>query len=219
MSPALLVLELPGRGPFQARNSPATRVPSHGTWDFGTAHALDLVPVDLRGRSAPPTWRTLLATEDPARFVGFGIDINAPVAGRVIQAHDAEPDGPARRSPLAYLAFAKGQPERIRAGLAAVAGNHVVIGTAEGPFVLVAHLRQGSLAVRIGEQVAVGQRLGACGNSGNSTQPHVHLQATDSANWQTAHAVPFVFRAFREALTGSVRHHTLPKDGDSVVSW
>lgn len=218
MNPAALVLELPGPGPFQARNSPATRVPSHGTWAFGAAYAIDLVPVDARGRSAPPTWRTLLSTEDPARFVGFGIDVTAPAAGRVIHAHATEPDGPVRRSPVAYLALARGQSARIRAGLAAVAGNHVVIATGGGAFVLVAHLRRGSLAVRIGDDIAVGQRLGACGNSGNSTQPHVHLQAVDSDDRQKAQAVPFAFRAFREAASGRLVRNATPRDGDTVIA-
>lgn len=65
-----LLLEVPGSGRWQARNSPARRIPSHGTDAFGSSHAIDLVPVDARGRSGPIGWRTLLATEDPARFVG-----------------------------------------------------------------------------------------------------------------------------------------------------
>lgn len=44
----------------------------------------------------------------------------------------------------------------------------------QGEHSLIAHLAQGSLAVRVGEQVTAGQRVGTCGNSGRSTLPHLH---------------------------------------------
>lgn len=37
--------------------------------------------------------------------------------------------------------------------------------------------------------------MGACGNSGNSTQPHLHLQATDSTNWDGARGLPIAVRS------------------------
>jgi hypothetical protein len=36
--------------------------------------------------------------------------------------------------------------------------------------------------------------VGECGNSGNSTEPHVHVQVTDSTNWPSAQGIPIVFR-------------------------
>lgn len=196
--PAPLLLELPGEGRWQARNSPARRVPSHGTDAFGGRYAIDLVPVDARGRSGPIGWRTLLATEDPARFTGWGRPVVAPVAGVVVIAHDGEPDAPVRRSPLAYPGFVRTQPARVRRGLPGLAGNCVVIDAgAGGPFVLVAHLRNGSVGVRAGDLVRPGRPIGVCGNSGNSTQPHVHLQASDSLDWATARGLPVAFTAYR----------------------
>jgi Peptidase family M23 len=59
--------------------------------------------------------------------------------------------------------------------------------------VLLAHLQRGSLHVRAGDAVRIGDTVGACGNSGNSTQPHVHVQATDSLDWAAAHGVPISF--------------------------
>ena len=195
---APLVLEVPGAGRWQARNSPARRVPSHGTDAFGGRYAIDLVPVDARGRSGPIGWRTLLATEDPTRFAGWGRPVVAPVAGVVALVHDGEPDARVRRSPAAYPGFALTQAARARRGLSGLAGNCVVIAVAAGgPFVLVAHLRNGSVGVRAGDRVAAGQPIGGCGNSGKSTQPHVHLQVSDSIDWPTARGLPFAFAAYR----------------------
>ena len=60
-----LVLQYPLQGRFRARNSPARRVPSHGTHLMGTTYAIDLIPVDARGRFATWSWRSMLATEAP----------------------------------------------------------------------------------------------------------------------------------------------------------
>jgi hypothetical protein len=162
---------------------------------MGTTYAIDLIPVDAQGRVAARTWRTLVATEAPERFLGFGAPVLAPSSGTVVVAHDGEEDHEARRSQPALLSYLAGQGRRILDGPAAIAGNHVVIAVGrDGPFVLVAHLRRGSLRVRVGEQVTVGRLLAECGNSGNSTQPHVHLQVTDSIEWGTARGLPLAFR-------------------------
>ena len=190
-----IVLELPFRGRWMAQNSPARRVPSHGTHRLGTTYAIDFIPVDDAGRSAPRTWRSFVATERPERFHGFGAPILAPADGTVVLAHDSEPDHEARRSQPALLSYALSQASRVRAGAAAIAGNHVVIALASGgPYVLLAHVRAGSVRVRVGDAVRVGAEVGACGNSGNSTEPHVHVQVTDSVDWETAHGLPMAFR-------------------------
>jgi hypothetical protein len=195
MDGSAVLLDLPFRGRWLARNSPARRVPSHGTDAFGVTYAIDYIAVDDRGRSAPRTWRTLLSVEAPELFRGFGEPILAPAAGTVVIAHDGEPDHAARRSQLALVPYAIGQARRVRAGVAAIAGNHVVVALEPGgPFVLLAHLRRGSVRVRPGQPVRSGDRLGECGNSGNSTQPHVHVQATDSTHWPTAKGLPLAFR-------------------------
>src|SRR5690606_23743425 len=87
-----LVLDYPFTGRWLTRNSPARRVPSHGTHLMGTTYAIDFIPVDDHGRSAPWSWRAAVATEPPEAFVGFGRPVLAPCAGRVVVAHDGEPD-------------------------------------------------------------------------------------------------------------------------------
>ncbi|WOP17729.1 M23 family metallopeptidase [Raineyella sp. LH-20] len=202
-----VTLRLPFTGRWRALNSPARRVPSHGSALYGESHAIDFVAVDERGRTAAiRDWRTVLATEPPERFVGFGRPILAPVAGRVMVAHDGEPDHAARRSQPALLRYALGQAGRIRQGVAVIAGNHVILhDPASGTYVALVHLRAGSLAVRPGDEVAVGQLLGECGNSGNSTEPHVHVQVMDALDLRVARGVPLLFADFREWPAGRRR--------------
>jgi hypothetical protein len=58
----------------------------------------------------------------------------------------------------------------------AKAGNHVVIQPAgTGLYILLAHMKRGSIRVRKGDRVHAGQILGLVGNSGNTTEPHLHI--------------------------------------------
>lgn len=193
--PGAVILEYPFRGYWRVENSPARRIPSHGTHAFGLTYAIDFVAVDERGRSAPWGLRSMMGTEPPERFVGYGVPIVAPASGIVAAVHDGEPDHEARRSPLSLVPYMLSQRVRAQRGAVGLAGNHIVIAHDHGgPFVLLGHLQRGSIVVRPGQEVRVGQTMGACGNSGNSTEPHVHIQATDSIDWTEARGIPLAFR-------------------------
>lgn len=219
---AVIELSLPFVGLWRAQNSPSRRVPSHGSDLFGERYAIDFVSVDDRRRTAAiRDWRTLLATEPPERFFAFGRPLLAPASGIVADLHEGELDHEGRRSQLALLPYALGQAARLRRGLAAITGNYVTISLSDGShFVALAHLRAGSVRVRIGQQVVEGEQIADCGNSGNSTQPHVHIQAMDSADLSVARGVPMTFRAFREwpsrAKGWQVREGGMPGEGAVV---
>ncbi|MEO1244975.1 MAG: peptidoglycan DD-metalloendopeptidase family protein [Pseudomonadota bacterium] len=59
------------------------------------------------------------------------------------------------------------------------AGNHVILNLGNDEFALFAHLRQDSIAVEKGDKVAAGEVLGLCGNSGNTSEPHLHFHIQD----------------------------------------
>ena len=210
-----VLLSLPFAGRWLVQNSPANRVPSHGTELLGSSHAIDFVGVDERHRTARMSdWRTLIATESPERFVAFGRPILAPCDGTVVAVHDGEPDHEARRAPLPLVAYLLSQASRLREGAAAIAGNHVII-EHRGTFVALVHLRRDSLRVAVGDRLSVGDQLGECGNSGNSTQPHVHVQAMDSRDLSVARGVPLAFRDYRE-WPGGMRVMGIPRNGSVV---
>ena len=217
-----VMITLPFFGLWLAQNSPARRVPSHGSDLMGERYAIDFVGVDDRRRSAPRRdWRTLLATEPAERFFAFGRSVLAPVGGIVVAAHDGEVDHVARRSQLALVPYALSQGARLRQGLNAIAGNHLIIAARDSDaFIALVHLRSGSVGVRVGEQVVTGQPLAECGNSGNSTQPHLHVQAMDSLDLATARGIPMQFRHFRERARGasqfSRRQSGIPAEGSVV---
>ncbi len=65
------------------------------------------------------------------------------------------------------------------------AGNHVVIQVAEGEYLFVAHMQPGSIQVRVGETVSAGQVIGLAGNSGNTSEPHIHVHLQDTPDMFT----------------------------------
>lgn len=75
------------------------------------------------------------------------------------------------------------------------AGNVIVIELDNGLFVVLAHLRQGSVRVENGDSVRTGDLLAQVGNSGNTTMPHLHLQVQTHADlWDPDNrSVPFAF--------------------------
>ena len=216
--PVTLSLPLAGRALVQ--NSPARRVPSHGTSLMASTYAIDLVPVDSLGRrTAGRDWRTLLSTEPPERFVGFGAPVLAPAGGTVVHVHDGEPDHPARRSQLALVPYMLGQADRFRLGTVGIAGNYVVLELEDQRgFVAMVHLQRGSIRVSQGDVVRRGQHLAACGNSGNSTEPHLHLQVMDGADPMAAAGVPMGFDRFLEHHRGVTRlvESGLPAEGSII---
>lgn len=219
--PVVVELDLPFTGRWLVRNSPARRVPSHGTDLLGTRYAIDFVGVDERRRTADRRdWRTVLSTEAVERFVAFGRPILAPADGRVVHVHDGEVDHVARRSQLTLMPYMLGQAGRLRQGMAGLAGNHVVIALDDGVFVALCHLRAGSVAAAVGAAVTAGQPVGECGNSGNSTQPHVHLQVMDDTDPSVARGVPVAFRRFHEWTRRSteprLRESSVPEEGAVV---
>ncbi len=177
----------PVAGRWTALNSPTSRVPSHGVHAWAQTYAIDLVCEPADGRRPPFGWLPL--ARRPTDFPGFGAPVRAPVSGVVVRAHDRLRDHWTRTSPLGLVYFVL-ESVRELLGPLFVLGNHVVIRGDTGVHILVAHLRRGSLRVGKGDAVSGGDVVGECGNSGNSTEPHVHLQAMDSANVWVAAALP-----------------------------
>jgi hypothetical protein len=197
-------LAYPFTGRWLTQNSPANRVPSHGTDLFASSFAIDFVPVDAAGGTARFTLRSLLRPEPPDRFPGFGRPVLSPTNGVVVGVHQTSPDHQSFRG-LPSVGYALTQRRRAAEGWSALAGNHVMIETGDGPLVAVCHLQRDSVPVRLGEEVRVGDVLGRCGNSGNSTEPHVHVQAIDGVDVNKAAAVPITFGG------------RLPRNGEIVI--
>ncbi|MGD9528777.1 MAG: M23 family metallopeptidase [Pseudonocardia sp.] len=102
-------------------------------------------------------------------YAVFGAPVLAVADGRVTEVVDGHPDAPVG-----------GRTWR------AMAGNHVVLDIGGGHHVLYGHLQQGSIAVGPGDVVRRGDVIGRVGDSGNSDEPHLHLQVQNTPTFDVA---------------------------------
>jgi murein DD-endopeptidase MepM/ murein hydrolase activator NlpD len=132
--------------------------------------------VDILGLDGGRRGQGILPAE-LERYAIYGRPVYAPVTGTIRFAVDDRPDAPI------------GEPDPAHAP-----GNHVVI-EADGVRIVLAHLQPGSVAVRTGDPVEEGALLGLVGNSGNSTEPHLHLHAETTGDGGATVPVHMLFEA------------------------
>jgi len=186
-----LAVAPPVHGTWRAANSPASRVPSHGLHAYGQTYAIDLV-YQPAGTPAPGfSWWPL--ARRPSDFPGFGQPVLAAAPGRVVRVRRGARDHWSRTSvPGVIYLLVEGMIREVL-GVGRVVGNHVVVDLGDGRYALYAHLQRRSAAVRPGDVVTAGQPLGRCGNSGNSSEPHLHFQLMDRPAPAFAAGLPFRF--------------------------
>ena len=124
------------------------------------------------------------------QYFAFGAEVVSVAEGTVVSVRDDMPEETPRQPPAAV----KGPGDYL--------GNHVVVQIRADVWAVYAHLQPGSTPVRAGERVATGQRIGRLGNSGNSTQAHLHFQLSDGPDALTSTSLPFVFD--RYTLAGTI---------------
>jgi murein DD-endopeptidase MepM/ murein hydrolase activator NlpD len=166
--------------------------------------ALDFVAVDEYKRPYPGRLllRHLFYRLPVQQTYAWAKPVYAPCEGVVATALDGCED---RHSLSLLCDLATGlifRPRRIDADFRPFGGNHVVLQTAFG-YCLMAHLRQGSVAVAPGEHVGVGQVLAEVGNSGSSIQPHLHFQLMREPDPFSANLIPFRFSRYERRLGGT----------------
>lgn len=105
--------------------------------------------------------------------------ILAPAAGRIVDAVDGLPDQAIGTANTA-------QPD----------GNHVILDLGHDEYALLAHFRQGSVRVKAGDLVEEGTELGRCGNSGNTSEPHLHFHLQNHPRFGEGDGLPAFFRDY-----------------------
>ncbi|MEV8405463.1 M23 family metallopeptidase [Streptomyces niveus] len=184
----------PVSGRWTALNSPATKVPSHGIHSYGQTYAIDILAApDPDPR--PPFAMLWPLVRGNSHYPAFGAPVLAVADATVVQVLNGRRDHLTRTSlpALAWMMLIE-SPLRESAGPSWIVGNHVVLDLGDGTYAMYAHLKQGSVTVAAGDRVRAGQRIAACGNTGNSTESHVHFQLMDGPDLDTARGIPFTWR-------------------------
>jgi murein DD-endopeptidase MepM/ murein hydrolase activator NlpD len=180
-------------GRWLAAEGPGNRLSHHwgsmvaidGTLSDPQRFAIDWFGLDdgdhaFRGPRASPA-----ATTDED-WIGYGGDVLAVADGVVVDARD----GIANGTPLAPQDTPDDLTNRT------LYGNFVVLRIAPGRYAHYAHLRSGSLAVRIGQRVRRGAVIGHLGQTGAAGAPHLHFHISDRPTFEQSQGLPFVIDAF-----------------------
>ena len=123
---------------------------------WGQGHGVDIIAIDRWGFRAAG-----LLPAEPDEYVTSGRPVIAPCAGEVIAAVDGLPDMQVPRVDHDHLA-----------------GNHVIL-RCSGADILLGHFRRGTVTVRVGDKLSVGDAIAQVGNSGNTSEPHLHVHAQE----------------------------------------
>lgn len=170
---------------LEYRTKTALRLPFEGAWHvFWGGRTLD-----QNYHTAYPDQRfayDLLILEDGSTHTGdgkrnedyhcFGKRLVAPGDGTVVAAANDVPDNvPGEMDPANAL------------------GNHVIIDHGNGEFSFLAHFQEGSVQVQVGDEVSAGDFLGLAGNSGNTSEPHLHYHLQTTPDFNAGEGLPSQF--------------------------
>jgi hypothetical protein len=144
-------------------------------------------------------------------YRSYGQPVYAVADGTITEVKDGIPENTPRTSSGA-----------VEITFETLAGNHVIERIGEGVYATFAHLQPGSVRVKLGARVHLGQMLGLLGNSGNSNAPHLHFQICDANSVLGCEGLPYAISSFevegRWKPDGSVTTHSfeLPTEGEVV---
>jgi murein DD-endopeptidase MepM/ murein hydrolase activator NlpD len=164
-------LRLPFRGAWSVVWGGRTLEQNYHAFSRDQRFAMDLLIV-RSGRTHEGEGKAL------TDYYCYGQDVLAPAAGKVVWAQDSLPDN------------APGQMDPAHA-----TGNSLVIDHGNGEYSLLAHLQPGSLRFKVGDAVPADAVLGRCGNSGNTSEPHVHYHLQNGPVPFDADGLPAAFTA------------------------
>ncbi len=167
---------LPFNGCFVAVNGCFTKEFSH-SWDIPTQrYAYDFVKLDENGMSFKGDYK------DVGDYYCYGQEILSPADGTVVEVEGNWADS---------IIMGKG---RFISKAKHIAGNFIVIQHSENEFSTLAHLKKDSFKVAVGDKVLRGQVVALCGNSGNSTEPHLHFQLQTGRSFYNSAGLPIHFQ-------------------------
>jgi murein DD-endopeptidase len=177
---------LAANGPDPQTGHRRAIVPVEGTAAIAQRFAIDYVKMDESGR------RFVGDSLKNESYYAEGVDALAVADGIVAAVKDSIPEnipGPASRA--------------VPITLETVGGNFVILDIGQGRYAFYAHLKPGSLRVRPGDRVRKGQVIGLVGNSGNSTEPHLHFHLMDATSPLGSEGIPYAHESFE--LVGKCR--------------
>lgn len=192
--------------PILERNTTPMMLPFRGEWFVYWGGLTQDQNVHLNEISQQFAYDLLKVTNgssfegDPSKnesYFAFGEEVLAPCAARVVLVFDGIKDN---------------IPGEVNPGQ--LAGNHIVLQTVNQEYLVLAHLKENSIVVEEGQDVQAGELLALCGNSGNSTEPHLHLSLQNTIDEEEGIGGKIFFDQI--TVNGEIKTDYLPVKEDFV---
>lgn len=122
---------------------------------------------------------------DNKNYRAYGTEIHSVADGTVTETLDGLPQNVPNSPKLA-----------VGLTLENIGGNHVIVDIGGGRHAFYAHMQPGSVRVKVGDKVTRGQVLGLLGNSGNSSEPHLHFHICDRSSELGCEGLPYALKSF-----------------------
>lgn len=168
-----------GNAPSNTSDHRVTGLVVHGVDYFAQRYAIDFIQLGADGK-------TFTGDEHVnSNYHCYGKDVLAVAKGKVVAVQDGIAENVPRSGKLA-----------IEVGIDNLPGNYVILDIGDGKYACYAHLIPGSIKVKFGDNVKLGQAFAKVGNSGNSSEPHLHFQVVNQASFVGANGVPYAFNRF-----------------------
>jgi peptidase M23-like protein len=184
---APIVIQSPLRGKnWSAANGPSNTSPHrraiiqvNGLPKIGQRYAIDWLQLGDDGTSFTG------AKDQNSSYHAWDQEIHAVADGKIVEVKDGIPENVPNSDKLA-----------IQMTMDTIPGNHIIEDLGGGHFAAYAHLRPGSLKVKSGDTVHAGDVIAHLGNTGNSSEPHLHFQICDSPSFLNSDGLPFAIDKF-----------------------
>lgn len=169
-------------------NGGVDKMYSH-SWSIPTQrYAYDFLILDENGNSNSGN-----PSSAPSYYC-YGKEILAPADGTVVEVSTNHPD-----SDLSGTGAVDCKAHDIR-------GNYIIIRHTDKEYSLLAHLQPNSIRVKVGDFVMQGQPIANCGNSGNTSEPHLHFQLQDNKSFFYSAGLPIQFDNISIETTVNYNH-------------
>jgi murein DD-endopeptidase len=175
---------LAGNGPSNNSVHRRALIPVLGRAYISQRYAIDWVQLYPDGKTYKGD------AKDNRSYRGYGTEIHAVADGVVTQTKDGIQQNVPNEKPAVPIT------------LETIGGNHVIVDIGGGLFAFYAHMQPGSVRVKVGDRIRRGDVLGLVGNSGNSSEPHLHFHLCDANSELACEGIPYAFASFEVQGSG-----------------
>lgn len=170
---------LAGNAPSNMSDHRRTSMILNGKPYYAQRYAIDFVQMGKDGKSYNGD------VHKNTSYHCYNQDLLAVANGTVVKIQDGIPENIPNSNQFATPITEKTLP-----------GNYIIIDIGNGKYAGYAHVIPGSFKVKVGDHVSLHQVIAKLGNSGNSSEPHLHFQIINNNSFLESNGIPYGFKHF-----------------------